>query len=143
MDGCGFNGNNSQRDEKGVGIFDFDWSKIDYRLFDVALGLVYFTSIWGDHAAGLRLDKFSLFLNVYNDACRQLSHIDPLTNQEQRNLVPMLSIANLYVLNWVLVDFYGTAEPDDDAYYGFLNHNIGLMHWITLHKEALEVLATQ
>ena len=136
-------GNLKYRDEKGIGIFDFDWSKIDYRLFDVALGLVYFTSIWGDHAAGLRLDKFSLFLNAYNDACRQLSHIDPLTKQEQRNLVPMLSIANLYVLNWSLVDFYGTAEPDDDAYYGFLNHNIGLMHWITLHNEALEVLATQ
>jgi hypothetical protein len=51
----------------------------------------------------------------------------------------MLSIANLYVLNWVLVDFYATAELDDDAYYGFLNHNIGLMNWITLHKDAIEL----
>ena len=136
-------GNLKYRDEKGVGIFDFDWSKIDYRLFDVALGLVYFTSIWDDHAAGFRLDKFSLFLNAYNETCCQLAHVVPLTKQEQKNLVPMLSIANLYVLNWDLVDFYETTELDDDVYYGFLNHNIGLMHWITLHKDALKGLATQ
>ena len=28
-------------------------------LFDVGLGLVYFTSIWDDQAAGLRPDKFT------------------------------------------------------------------------------------
>jgi len=131
-------GNLKYSDEKGVGIFDFDWSKIDFRLFDVALGLVYFTSIWDDHAAGLRPDKFTLFLGAYNDACHQLSRIDPLTKQEQKCLVPMLSIANLFVLNWSLVDFYTTTEPDDDACYGFIHHNIGLMHWIALHKEMLE-----
>ena len=41
-------------DDKGVGIFDFDWSKIDYRPLDVALGRVYFTSLWNDQAVGLR-----------------------------------------------------------------------------------------
>jgi homoserine kinase type II len=46
-------------DDKGVGIFDFDWSKIDYRLFDVARSRVYFTSLWNDQAVGLRPDKFS------------------------------------------------------------------------------------
>lgn len=132
-------GNLKFRDEKGVGIFDFDWSKIDYRLFDVALGLVYFTSIWGDQVAGLRPDKFTLFLNAYDQACRRFSHVSPLTRQERRYLVPMLSIANLYVLNWDLVDFYGTLEPDDDEYYKYLDHNIGLMHWIGFHKDELEL----
>ncbi|MBW2538965.1 MAG: phosphotransferase [Deltaproteobacteria bacterium] len=132
-------GNLKYRDEKCVGIFDFDWSKIDYRLFDVALGLVYFTSIWDDRAAGLRPDKFTLFLSVYNEACHRLTHINPLTKQEQRYLVPMLSIANLYVLNWDLVDFYNTPEPDDDEYYMFIDHNIGLMHWIAIHEDELEL----
>ncbi len=131
-------GNLKYRDEKGVGIFDFDWSKIDFRLFDLALGLVYFTSIWGDHAAGLRPDKFILFLSTYNDACRHSERIVPLTKQEQGALVPMLAIANLYVLNWDLVDFYNTTAGDDDAYYAFISHNIGLMHWIGTHKAILE-----
>jgi homoserine kinase type II len=132
-------GNLKFRDEKGVGIFDFDWSKIDYRLFDVALGLVYFTSIWDDQEAGLRPDKFTLFTRSYNEACHRLFHINPLTRQEQRYLVPMLSIANLYVLNWDLVDFYGTLEPDDDEYYRYMDHNIGLMHWIAVNREELEL----
>ncbi len=131
-------GNLKYRDEKGVGIFDFDWSKIDYRLFDVALALVYFTSIWDNLAAGFRPHKFTLFLSTYNLACHRFTHINPLTKQEQRCLIPMLSIANLYVLNWDLVDFYDTPEPDDDEYYSYINHNISLMHWIELHEDELE-----
>jgi homoserine kinase type II len=132
-------GNLKYRDQKGVGIFDFDWSKVDYRLFDVALALVYFTSIWDDHTAELRADKFKLFLRTYNEACRRHTRIDPLTEQEQKNLIPMLGIANLYVLNWDLVDFYETPEPEDGEYCGYINHNIGLMHWIKQHEEELEV----
>ena len=132
-------GNLKFRDEKCVGVFDFDWSKIDYRLFDVALGLVYFTSIWDDQATGLRPDQFYLFLSTYNEACHRLDSISPLTKQEQRYLVPMLSIANLYVLNWDLVDFYNTPEPDDDENYIFIGHNIGLMHWIAYNENELEL----
>jgi len=131
-------GNLKYRDEKCVGVFDFDWSKIDYRLFDVALSLIRFTGIWDDQEAGLRLDKFSLFLKAYNNACHRFANLEPLTEQEQRYLVPMLSIANLYVLNWDLVDFYNTFEPDDGQYYRFIDHNIGLMHWIASHKDDLE-----
>jgi homoserine kinase type II len=136
-------GNLKYRDENGVGIFDFDWSKIDFRLFDLALGLVYFTSIWDDHAAGLKPDKFSLFLCTYNEACHRSDRIGPLTEQEQGALAPMLAIANLYVLNWDLVDFYTTMAADDDAYYRFIHHNIGLMHWQRRHKEMLERLIRQ
>ena len=136
-------GNLKYRDEKGVGIFDFDWSKIDFRLFDLALGLVYFTSIWGEHTAGLRPDKFTLFLSTYNVACHRSERIVPLTKQEQGALVPMLAIANLYVLNWDLIDFYNTTAADDDAYYEFISHNIGLMHWIESKKEMLERLINQ
>jgi homoserine kinase type II len=136
-------GNLKYRDEKGVGLFDFDWSKIDYRLFDLALGLVYFTSIWDAEQQGLRAEKFSLFLNAYNRACRSLEHIQTLSSQEKQNLVPMLSIANLYVLNWDLLDFYGLSQPDDAEYYTYINHNIGLMHWILAHPDALESLVME
>ena len=64
-----------------------------------------------------------------------------MTKQEQRYLVPMLSIANLYVLNWDLVDFYETSEPDDDEYYMFIDHNIGLIHWIAYNGDKLELWA--
>jgi homoserine kinase type II len=131
-------GNLKYCDEKVVGLFDFDWSKIDYRLFDVALGLIYFTSIWGDQAEGLRQDEFNLFLNKYNEACSRLNHIYPLTKQEQSYLVPMLTIANLYVLNWELVNFYNTPGLNDDDYFLYIDHTIGLMHWLLLNEDELE-----
>ena len=131
-------GNLKYHDGKGVGLFDFDWSKIDYRLFDVALSLIYFTSIWDDQTSGLRQDKFTLFLNAYNNNCRRFTNIYPLTKQEQSCMVPMLAIANFYVLNWTIVDFYNSPRSDDES-YSFLNHNIGLMHWIVLHEKELEL----
>lgn len=134
-------GNLKFSNEKVVGIFDFDWSKIDYRLFDVALALVYFTSDWNDPATGLRPDKFSLFLSTYHQACRHLPHINPMTEQEHRYLVPMLSIANLFVLNWELVDFYDTAEPDDNMHFGFIAHNIGLLQWIASNEDDIKLWA--
>jgi len=134
-------GNLKFSDEKCVGLFDFDWSKIDYRLFDVALGLVYFTSFWNSPSAGLRADKFSLFLSTYNQTCHRSARIGPLTDREGRYLVPMLSIANLYVLNWGLGKFYDTTGSNDDEHYTFINHNIGLNHWIAHNQAELERLA--
>ena len=127
-------GNLKYKNETGVGIFDFDWSKIDYRVFDVALGLVYFTSEWSGAAAGsLRMDKFALFLKSYNDKCTRLEGIEPLTKKEQKGLVSMLATGNLYVLNWDLMDCYETGDLDDDEYYTYIKHNILLMHWIEAH----------
>jgi hypothetical protein len=37
-----------------------------------------------------------------------------------------------------LVDFYNASEPDDDIFYRFFDHNIGLMHWIASHQNDLE-----
>lgn len=102
------------------------------------LPLVYFTSTWDDQAAGLRPDKFTLFLSAYNKACLRFRHINPLSKQERGHLIPMLSIANLYVLNWDLVDFYDTPNQNDDEYYSYINHNIGLVHWIALHVDKLK-----
>lgn len=131
-------GNLKFEDENVIGIFDFDWSKIDYRLFDVALGLIYMTSHWNDQATGLKSDKFSLFLSTYNQACHRLAHISPMTEQERRYLVPMLSIANLYVLNWGLAEFYDTPEADDNAHFMFIDHNIGLLEWIASNEDELK-----
>jgi homoserine kinase type II len=125
-------GNLKYEDEQGVGLFDFDWSKVDYRLFDLALALVYFCSVWeGARAGSLRADKLALFLSSYNAQCRDDDRIAALTDQERQALPTMMAIANLYVLNWDLADFYEpVATPVDDEYFKFINHNLQLMYWI-------------
>ncbi len=124
-------GNLKYRKGEVIGLFDFDFSKVDYRLFDVALGLVYFCSVWcGESAGSLRLDKLMLFLRSYNDTCATIDKIYPLTSQEQKCHGLMLAAANLYVLNWFLVDFYEAEDRNDNEYHTYIDHNIRLMKWI-------------
>ena len=136
---CDFHqGNLKFSDEKCIGVFDFDWAKIDYRLFDVALALVYFTSIWEKRASGMKADSLSLFLRSYNEACQRLSIISPLTRQEQRYIVPVIAIANLYVLHWEAMDFLKSPQSHDEEPYSFTNHTIGLLNWIAENQAKLE-----
>lgn len=131
-------GNLKFENGKGVGLFDFDWSKIDYRVFDVALALFYFTAQWrGDNAGCLRLSPFRLFLNVYQETCSHLDRVGPMTPRELQALVPMLAYANLYVLNWSVIDFSAKTDADDDEYYTYIHHGIRVMEWIEDNEKAL------
>jgi len=132
-------GNIKYRKFEAVGLFDFDWAKIDYRIFDVALALVYFVSVWaGETAGSLRLDKFKLFLKAYQQRCRKLGLIEPLSNREQEMMLPMVSAANLYVLNWDLMDFYSLDDPDDTEYFTYIGHNLKLMYWIEDNRNIIK-----
>ncbi len=131
-------GNLKFENGKGVGLFDFDWSKIDFRVFDVALALFYFTAQWqGADAGCLRLTPFRLFLNGYQETCTHLNRVGPMTPRELRALVPMLAYANLYVLNWSVIDFSEKADVNDDEYYTYIHHGIRVMEWIKGNEKAL------
>ena len=129
-------GNLKYQGSRVTGIFDFDWSKIDLRLFDLALALVYFCACWDGPAAGsLMLDKFELFFSVYNDRCPSMASPGSLTEREKAFLPSMLAAANLFVLHWTIVDFYCVEDPDDDEYRVYLNHGLKLMNWIEAQKD--------
>lgn len=122
-------GNLKFRGEEVVGLFDFDWSKVDLRCFDFALACWYFFSGWKDEQDGvLRLDGFHLFLEVYQAALADLPHLDPLNKSEIEHLGMMISAGNLYVLNWTIQDFY-QIEADVDEYLVYLRHSINFMRW--------------
>jgi len=136
---CDFHpGNLKFENGKGVGLFDFDWSKIDYRVFDVALALFYFTAQWrGQDAGCLRLDPLRLFLGRYQETCTSLGRVAPMAAPELRALTPMLAFANLYVLNWSVVDFSNKTDADDDEYYTYIRHGIRVMQWIEDNEDTL------
>ncbi len=60
---CDFHpGNLKYENNRVVGIFDFDWSKIDLRLFDVCMAVDYFCCSWDEKNDGdLRPEKDSPF----------------------------------------------------------------------------------
>jgi homoserine kinase type II len=137
-------GNLKYEGSRVIGVFDFDWAKIDLRLFDVALALVYFCVCWDGPAAGsLMLDKLELFLRAYNDRCASKTSPGSLSGLEKAYLPSMLAAANLFVLHWTLVDFYSIENPDEDEYLIYLNHGLKLMDWIEAQKDQIAGLIDQ
>jgi homoserine kinase type II len=135
-------GNLKWSGEKGVGLFDFDWAKLDYRIFDIAVGLVYFCSSWeGPDDGELRLDKAAVFLRAYQDEAACHDAPGPLTEAELAALPRMTAIAALYVVAWDVVAYYRAREPDDDEFLFFLEHNVAFVEFIEAHVEELSALA--
>ena len=131
-------GNLKWDDETVVGLFDFDWSKMDLRLFDVCMAIVYFCSQWGGSRDGeLRLDKVMPFLDSYHHRLQNRQGLDPLGDDEQRLLPKMLGIANIYLVHWEVSDFCDNKEADESEYLGYLKHNLRLMRWLETHRPAI------
>ncbi len=135
-------GNLKWRDEKAVGLFDFDWAKLDYRVFDVAVGLVYFCTSWeGADDGEMRLDKMKVFLGAYQDEAARLGAPGPMGDDELAVLPRMLAIAALYVVNWDIVAYYKERRPNDDEFLFFLEHNVAFVEYIEDHFDEIAAMA--
>ena len=136
-------GNLKWTDEQVVGIFDFDWSKMDLRLFDVAMAAIYFCSRWDrDRDGEFRSDKCELFLDAYQQQLRKSAGLGPFTPAEQRLLPKMLAIANIYLIHWEVSTYMDEAGVSDDEYLTYLKHSIRLMHWLEAHRaEVVKTIA--
>ncbi|HEY5386913.1 MAG TPA: phosphotransferase [Thermoleophilia bacterium] len=135
-------GNLKWVDEQGVGLFDFDWSKLDYRVFDVAQGVVYFCSSWeGPDRGELRLDKARIFVRAYQDEAARWADPGPMSARELAVLPRMIANANLFILNWGVTFYYAEADPDVDEYMVYLTENVGLMESIEGHLDELAHIA--
>lgn len=117
--------------EEIVALFDFDWSKIDLRCFDMGLGIWYFFTSWEKKLDGiLRCGEAEQFLDGYQRTAARLPGLGPLNPQELELLPVMVNLSNLYVLNWLVVDFY--ANPVDvEEYLMYLEHNVNFARWFS------------
>ena len=135
-------GNQKWVDEQVAGLFDFDWSKLDYRVFDVALAVVYFCSSWqGPDKGELRRDKAAIFVRAYQDEAARWADPGPMGAHELAVLPRMIANANLFVLNWDITYYYADADPDVDEYMVYLTENVALMESIEGHIDDLAHIA--
>ena len=125
-----------------MGIFDFDWSKIDLRLFDVCMAIDYFCCSWDKTTDGdLRLEKATQFLNAYQDQLLQTGGLKPLNAEEIGNIPGMLTAANLCIINWIVSTFYADDELSDDDYLAYLKHSVRLMYSIDKQRSTISQIA--
>ena len=100
---------------RSPGLFDFDWSKVDWHAFDVALAVWYFCASWEAADDGqLRLDKARTFLTAYQRRLQEGSDCPPLSPAEIRYLPHLINAGNIYVLYWTLRDYFGKpVDPEE------------------------------
>lgn len=113
-----------------VGMFDFDWSKIDSRIFDLGVALAYFCASWdASHMdTYFRIEKAAAFLKGYQMALLSGGGISPLDAVEIKHLPDMIAAGNIYVMEWALRDYFGRVV-DPDEYLIYLQHHLCLMRW--------------
>jgi len=136
-------GNVKFEDEEVVGLFDFDWAKIDVRLFDIGLGLVYCCSSWHVASDGkIRLEDCRYFLEGYN-AALDGSGLPKLTELEKKNFPSIMAIGAIYLIHWCTALWY-YLDPDGTNDYEslyYLIHLVRTLKWIEGHKDSLADLA--
>jgi len=133
-------GNVKWEGDNCTGIFDFDWSKIEVRLFDICFALVYCCSSWRPEQDGiLRLEDCRYYLEGYNAQLKELTGLEPLNDTEKEYFPMMIAAACQYLINWcTTLFFYEDPElvNDYEALY-YLLHITRLMDWIESHKQDL------
>ena len=142
---CDFHpGNLKYENNRVVGIFDFDWSKVDLRLFDVCMAVDYFCCSWDEENDGdLRLEKATLFLNAYQHQLHQTDGMKPLNAVEIKNLPGMLTAANLCLINWIVSTFHADDDLNDYEYLTYLKHSVRLMYSIAQHRRTIAQIAAE
>ena len=140
---CDFHpGNLKYENNRVVGVFDFDWSKIDLRLFDVCMAVDYFCSNWKERNDGdLELEKVALFLNNYQDQLYQIDGMKPLVAAEISNLPGMLTAAGLCIIDWIVSTYHGDDDLKDDEYLVYLKHSVRLMYSIEKQRRNISQMA--
>ena len=142
---CDFHPGNLQFSGSRVSaLFDFDWSKVDLRCFDLGLALFYFFASWEAQDGRLRLDQVRLFLQCYQSALAGKAGLGALGPHELRCLPAMIQAGNLYVLNWALLDHIHKAV-DPAEYLVYLRHGVNTLYELEqpVAQAALHSLMTE
>ncbi|NOQ18905.1 MAG: phosphotransferase [Desulfobacterales bacterium] len=130
-------GNLKFKGGKVTGVFDFGWSKIDARCFDVGLAIMYFCTTWENNNDGiLQLDRVENFLGTYQETANKTKTIGSFNKLELEYLPHMIHMGNLIVVDWILNEFYRTGLYPEQ-YLKYLQHSMSLNRWLDGNWEEL------
>ncbi|MGE4490899.1 MAG: phosphotransferase [Syntrophotalea sp.] len=134
-------GNQKYNLNRVIGVFDFDRACYDFRLFDVALAVIYFCCCWEKKMDGnLWLRKADLFLRAYQKRAAQWPAPGPLNREEIETFSPLLTAAALSLIRWATVEAYYLERENcpDQEYLFYLKHNVRLVRWLEHNRGRVE-----
>lgn len=129
---------------KCVGIFDFDWAKLDYRLFDVCYAIMYTCSSWEAHTDGtIWLDRAGFFLDGYTRFLKEEGTMPSLTDAEKEAFPYMMLASCLYLVNWCTCYYADFENLNEFEYFYYLAHTVKMIRFVDTHSKQLRKLAAQ
>ena len=138
-------GNLKFQNDRVTGLFDYDWTRIEARCFDVAVAVIHFCTSWGGKQDGhLGLNKATTFLDSYQKALKGGKGVGPLSHIELRYLPHLVRAGAIYMVYWFIENFYDT-KADPIEYSQFLEHYALIMRWLDnkYNWDTLEKISTE
>ena len=128
-----------------VGCFDFDWSKLDYRLFDVCYAMMYTCSSWEAQTDGtLWLDRCGYFLDGYTKFIKEEGTGLPGFTDAEKEAFPMMFMAScIYLVNWCTCYYSDFEGLNEFEYFYYLAHTLKLLHYVDEHADDLKELISK
>ncbi|MEG2639326.1 MAG: phosphotransferase [Clostridiales bacterium] len=143
---CDFHPGNVKYDRKGyvTGIYDFDWAKMDIRLFEFGLGMVYFFASWDAENDGeIYMDRVVKFLNAYNARLRELGGLEPIGDLEKKYLYELLIIGNQYLVRWCSEAYYKDMTMNPYEYLYYMKHQVRGLKWLEANEEYVRKMSME
>lgn len=135
---CDFHpGNVKWEKDRCTSVFDLDWSKLDKRLYDVALGTLYACSSWNSADNGaLHLERIRNVLQGYDCRLRD-GGISRFTDEEIEAFPHMMTAAAVYLLNWSSSYCDDAAAMNEYEYFYYLSHCLNALDQTRQHAQEL------
>lgn len=134
-------GNMKYDDGEVVALFDFDFARFDYRMFDIGHALHFFCFSWATEDDGqLWPEKLVRFVREYQAAIKEYPGVGPMRPAELANLIPFLHAGNIFTLDWDIRDYFAEPGRDPDEYLTYLQHNVRLMETIDAQQDEISSL---
>ena len=124
------------KDGKCIGVFDFDWSKEDYRLADIGYSLVISIAAWEAMIDGtMDMERVKAYLQGYHDYTKEYGILPPFTEEEKKAFPSFVLAGAIYLYHWS-TDFFNDWENFNEyEYYYYLSHLVKTLHFIDEHQQ--------
>lgn len=131
-------------DGRVVGSFDYDMSKVDSRLFDLAVSIHYLFASWKFATNGvIRLDRVVPYLKAYNAEVARIGKIPVLTELEKSYFYEAIIQATVYCTGWCTSAVMLAPDLNQTEYLFYAQHYAACTQWVKDNEAAIREVVTK
>lgn len=123
-------------DHKICGVFDFDWTKEDYRFVDICYSMFISMGNWETFREGTLDEEYvEAYLKGYNDTTKELGILPPFTDEEKEAFPYMFLAGGMYLYNWCTDFFYDWKNNNEYEWCYYLDHIVRTLRFVETHAD--------